>query len=123
VAAALLLLSPGLLLTLDHHGAERLPMHAHAALAGEKVPAHLHGFEVAHMDGPGGTAAAPDAPAVVASEPAAVLVLSSVQGLGMPLARPLLLATDARGRADVPAHLLVDQIALNPPTRPPTVVG
>jgi hypothetical protein len=120
---AMLLLLPLALLTLDHHGAERLPSHTHAVPAGQQVPKHLHGFEVAHVDAPGHTATVPEAPAVVPPEPAAVLVLSFVQGLGVPLARPILLAAYAQERAAPSTDLLADQTTLDPPTRPPTVVS
>jgi hypothetical protein len=120
---AVLLLLPIALLTLDHHGAERLPSHTHATPASQQVPKHLHGFEVAHLDSPGHTAAPSEAPAIVPPEPAAVLVLSSVQGLGLPLARPLLLVADARKRAAPSTDTLVDQTTLAPPTRPPTAVS
>src|SRR5438067_13639546 len=70
-AMVIVLLTPILLLAADHHGAERLPTHAHAAPAGRTVSAHLHSFEMPHVDGVH-TPVSVGAPVVVAPQPVAV---------------------------------------------------
>src|SRR6476660_8077455 len=85
--AVLVVLGPTLVLAFDHHGAERLPNHVHITADGQPAPAHLHGFEVPHVDG------LEDAPAnaemaIVPAAPTGVVVLMFVQTLGLPSARP-----------------------------------
>src|SRR3954453_1516119 len=88
VWAALTLLGPVLLLAFDHHGAERLPNHVHLTAAGQSVPGPLHGFQVPHVDRRGENASPSDETAIVAAAPAAVLVLTLAQTVGLLSGQP-----------------------------------
>src|SRR5690242_6442265 len=81
--AALVVVFPMLVVSLDHHGAERIASHQHANSVGETPPAHLHGFQVAHVHDAGASKAHTTAPAIAAAEPVALMVLSLAQDAAM----------------------------------------
>ncbi len=51
VMAMLAVMLPGLVVALDHHGAERIPTHMHLSADGAPVSTHSHEFEVSHRHG------------------------------------------------------------------------
>jgi hypothetical protein len=120
---AVLLLGPILLLALDHHGAERIPTHSHVEPLAQAAPPHVHGFEVRHVDTPVRNVEPPATPSVVAPEPAAVLVLSFAQVLGMPLDRAPIVMTSGPQDTARQRAVLADQTTADPPTPPPTALG
>jgi hypothetical protein len=120
IAAALLVLFPVLVVSLDHHGAERIATHQHLSDSAE-VPPHVHGFEMAHLHGPAAVPASSTMPAIAAPEPVALMVISLAQD-----ATVRLQAVTAPGDAQPYWNTLLDpllraQTALTPPTPPPDV--
>lgn len=118
-ALALALLCPTFIVLLDHHGAERIPGHQHAAPPVLAIPGHPHDFERDHAH----TAVAPlplATAAFVPAQPAALVGLASIDHLGLPVVALLAAAAAASGTAIPRVARLADQIALHPPTPPPT---
>ena len=120
LALALAVVSPMLLVALDHHGAERIPGHEHVAPSGQPVATHAHLFEQPHGHALRPTDLSLLILTVVPAHPTALAALTLVEHLGLPL---LLLLTSVvlTGRSTLPGvSRLTDQIALGPPTPPPT---
>ena len=121
LALALAVVSPMLLVVLDHHGAERIPGHEHVAPPGQPVATHAHLFEQRHGHALRETDLSPSIPAVVPAHPTALAALTLVEHLGLPLLL-LLITVVLTGRSPLPGiSRLTDQIALGPPTPPPPV--
>ena len=118
-AAAFVVLFPILIVSLDHHGAERIASHQHASSTGESVPSHLHGFQVAHVHDTGMPKAHTTAPAIAVAEPIALMVLSLAQDAAMRLDGALNPGNVASYTLVVPARSLIEQTAIAPPTPPP----
>jgi hypothetical protein len=116
---AFALLTPILLVAIDHHGAERIATHAHLSPVGENVPPHVHGYEVPHTHG--APSANPEvAPLIVPAVPTVVVALALAQVSSLPISRPVTLkVVEPWDRILVPADLTGDQAAFDPPTPPP----
>jgi hypothetical protein len=119
LAAMWIIVFPIVVIALDHHGAERIPGHEHLTPFGETPPAHLHGFEVAHVHGPAVTTAPATTPALATAQPIVLTILSFLQDAAL---RPNGAPSPMVGvlQTGVPsAAALTAQTAPTPPTPPP----
>jgi hypothetical protein len=121
IVIALALLWPVVLVALDHHGAERIPEHEHVLPIGGTVTGHLHGFELPHTHVPAVAGAAPTTPTVAPPQASALIAMTLLEYIGLPLLAVVVALAGAR-RIRPPRRLaLLHQITLGPPTPPPTI--
>src|SRR5207302_10160660 len=121
IILGLVLIFPAWISAVDHHGAERVPMHEHDVPFGQPVPDHNHQFQIAH-DHAGPVLEPASLASAIATQPY-ITVGALMDHLVVPLVVLIMCcAVTGRSRESVLA-VLDDQLALAPPTHPPAIFG
>jgi hypothetical protein len=112
------LLSTFILISVDHHGAERIPTHQHGWGGVDVAIQHVHGFELAHRHEAG--VAPSTAPTAWFSSVSLDLQVTSVVALTALLALAWGLLRHPRAPFHVLTNSMDPQFKLRPPVPPPT---